>query len=169
MSKNSIIPKTWRESFSELKEDIGRNVERWLGRLKPEERSEAVQELSLADFWQKPLDFAFSQPRVNLDEDDDTITVTAEIPGLRKEDLHIDLDGRQLTIHGQKEESIENKKKGRAHVSELRFGAFTRMLVLPCEVNREKVKAKYRRGVLKLTMPKTEKAKAQRIEIQYEE
>ena len=169
MSKNSIIPKSWRESFSELKEDIGRSVERWLGRLKPEERREAEQELTLADFWQRPFDFSFSQPKVNLDEDDDTITVIAEIPGLRKEDLHIDLDGRQLTIHGQKEESIENKKKGRAHVSELHFGAFTRMLVLPCEVNREKVKAKYRRGVLKLTMPKTEEAKARRVEIQYEE
>lgn len=169
MNKNSIIPKSWRESFSELKEDISHSVERWLGRLKPEERREAEHELTLADFWQRPFDFDFSQPKVNLDEDDDTITVTAEIPGLRKEDLRIDLDGRQLTIHGHKEESIENKKKGRAHVSELRFGAFTRVLALPCEVSREKVKAKYRRGVLKLTMSKTEEAKSRRVEIQYEE
>ena len=74
MNKNSIIPKSWRESFSELKEDISHSVERWLGRLKPEERREAEHELTLADFWQRPFDFDFSQPKVNLDEDDDTIT-----------------------------------------------------------------------------------------------
>ena len=169
MSKHAIIPQSWRESFSELKEDIGQKVEHWLGRLKPEERREAEQELALSDFWQRPFDFSLGQPRVNLEEDDDTLIVTAEIPGLRKEDLHIDLDGRQLTIYGQKEESIEKKSKGRAHFSELRFGAFTRVLTLPCEVDRDKVKAKYRRGVLKLTLPKTEEAKARRIEVTYEE
>jgi HSP20 family protein len=162
-----IIPETWRESLSELKEDVAHLVNHWLSGLKPEERRVAEKELDLAH-WTQAFDFALSQPKVNLEEDGDNIVVTAEIPGLRKEDLHVDIDGRQLTISGQKEQSIENKK-GRCYVSELRFGAFTRILNLPCQVNRDRVKAKYRRGVLKLVLPKSENAKLRRIEVEYEE
>jgi HSP20 family protein len=162
-----IIPETWRESLSELKEDIAHSVNHWLSGLKPEERRSAEKELDLAH-WSQPFDFALSQPKVNLEDDGDTIIVTAEIPGLHKEDLHVDLDGRQLTISGEKEESVENKK-GRCYVSELRYGSFTRMLNLPCQVNRDKVKAKYRRGVLRLSLPKSEDARLRRIEVEYEE
>lgn len=169
MNKNTIIPQSWRESLSELKEEISQKVEHWLGRLKPEERREAEQELALSDFWRGGLDFSFSQPRVNLEEDDDALKVTVEIPGLRKEDLRIDLDGRLLTIHGHKEEITEKKAKGRSHISELRYGSFTRQLVLPCDVEKNLVDAKYRRGVLKLTLPKTEEAKARSIEITFED
>ena len=167
MKKNAIIPKSWRESFNELKEDVVGSVDQWLSKLKPEERQAAEQELGL-DFWPRSLNFALSQPRVNVEVDDDTIIVTAEIPGLHKEDLHIDIDGRQLTISGQKEESIENKK-GHSYVSELRYGSFTRILTLPCEIDRDKVNAKYRRGVLKLTLPKSEEAKSRRVEVHYED
>jgi HSP20 family protein len=162
-----IIPETWRESLSELKEDIAHTVNNWLSSLKPEERRAAEKELDLTS-WSLPFNFTLSQPKVNLEDDGDVLTVTAEIPGLRKEDLQVDIDGRQLTISGQKEESFENNK-GRCYVSELRYGAFTRVLNLPCQVKQDKVKAKYRRGLLRLSLPKSEDAKSHRIELQYEE
>lgn len=162
-----IIPETWRESLSELKEEISHTVNNWLSGLKPEERRAAEKELDLTD-WSRPFDRILGQPKVNLEEEGDALIVTAEIPGLRKEDLHVDIDGRQLTISGQKEESYENKK-GRCYVSELRFGSFTRVLNLPCKVEQDKVKAKYRRGVLKLTLPKSQDVRSHRIEVNYEE
>lgn len=165
--KTQIIPKSWRESVDELREDLTHTINRWLHRLKPDEREAAAKELEL-DFWHQPLGRIFDQPRIDVQEHDDEIIVQAELPGLKKEDLKVDLDGRRLTLYGQKEESRE-EKRGRSHISELRFGSFTRVIPLPCEVDHSNVQAKYRRGLLKLVLPKTEAAKARRIPVTYVE
>lgn len=168
--KTQIIPQSWREKLDDLRGDLLRTTDRWLQRLKPEEREEAAREMA-KDFWQPSFGRLFDLPdlpKVNVEENDDTIEVVAELPGLKKEDLHVDLDGRRLTIHGETRENRE-EKRGRSHVSELRFGSFTRVIPLPCEVEREKTKAKYRHGILKLTLPKTEAAKLRRIPVHYEE
>ncbi len=165
--KTHIIPESWRESLDDLREDLAHTVDRWLRRLKPEERDKAVKELA-PDFWHQPITRFFNQPEIDLEEHDDVITVRAELPGMNKENLEVDLDGRLLTIHGEKEER-RDEKRGRTHISERRFGSFTRTIPLPCEVDRAGVKAKYRRGVLKLILPKTEAAKARRIPVTYEE
>ena len=165
--KTQIIPKSWRDSLGDLREDLSHTVDRWLGRLKPEERDEAARELQWFD-WSKSIDRLFDQPRIDIDEHDDEIVVRAELPGLKKEDIEVDLDGRLLTIYGKREESRE-RKRGRAHVSEMRFGSVTRTVPLPCEVDRSGVKAKYRHGVLRLTLPKTEESKARRIPVEYEQ
>ncbi|MGJ3241710.1 MAG: Hsp20/alpha crystallin family protein [Opitutales bacterium] len=165
--KNQIIPQSWRDSIDELREEIGNTVDRWLSRLKPEERREAETRLDhrLPSFLWNPID---NDPRVNVEEDEDKIRVTAELPGLRKEDLHVEVDDRTLTLSGEKE-TRHQEKRGRVHLSECSFGSFTRVIPLPCEVNRDGAKAKYRHGVLKLTLPKTETAKARRIEVAYDD
>lgn len=165
--KAEIIPKSWRESLDDLREDLTHTVNRWLHRLKPEEREAASKELEL-DFWHQPLTRRFNQPRIDVQEQDDAIVVQAELPGMKKEDIEVDLDGRQLAIYGKKEVSRE-EKRGRFHVSEMHFGSFSRVIPLPCEVDRSKVNAKYRHGVLRLKLPKTEAAKARRIPVAYEE
>jgi len=165
--KNQMIPKSWRESIDELREDIGRTVDRWLSRLKPDQRREAETSIGF-DLWDQPWSLAGINPRVDVTEDDANVLVTVEIPGLRKEDLSVDLDNRTLTISGHKE-SRSYEKQGRTHVSECRYGSFIRVIPLPCEVIREKVKAKYRLGVLRLTLPKTESAKARTIDVTYED
>ncbi|WPJ97612.1 Hsp20/alpha crystallin family protein [Coraliomargarita algicola] len=163
--KGSIIPQSWRSSLDELREDIAHCVDRWLQRLKPEDRAQGAQALT-TDFWNESFLPAFNGPRMNVQENDDELVVTAELPDMRQDEIHVDLDGRLLRIHGQKEESRE-KVRGHAHISELRFGAFSRVVELPCEVDQARTVAKYRRGVLKLTLPKTEQAKARKIKVQY--
>ncbi len=165
--KTQIIPKSWRDSLGDLREDLSHTVDRWLGRLKPEERDEAARELQGFD-WPRSIDRLFNQPRIDIDEHEDEIVVRAELPGLKKEDIEVDLDDRLLTIYGKREETRE-RKRGRAHVSEMHFGSVTRTIPLPCEVDRSKVKAKYRHGVLRLSLPKSEEAKARRIPIDYED
>ena len=166
MSKNTIIPQSWRNSLGELREDIVNTVDHWISRLKPGERDAVKKELEL-EFWQQPLSQLSNLPKIDLNEEVDTIHITAELPGLRKEDLSVQLDGQLLTLSGYKE-SHREEKRAHALLSECRFGSFSRTITLPCEVDRDRIKAKCRNGVLKLTLPKTEDAKARQIKIQYE-
>ena len=90
--------------------------------------------------------------------------VRAELPGLRSEDFTVETTADRLTIRGEK--SVESEEQGRGfHRVERRYGAFVRSVALPCEVDRDRAEASYRNGVLRVTLPKTEAAKASRIKI----
>lgn len=166
MSKE-LIPASLRESLKELSEDLSDTVEHWFDKIKPGSTSNTEHEQS-SDFWTRHDRWSLDRPNIDIDEDDDTIYVTAELPGLDKKNLNVDLDGRILTLSGEKT-SHNEKKHGRSRVSECRYGTFSRSITLPCEVKCDAVKARYRHGVLKLTLPKTEDAKARRIDIDYED
>ncbi|MDQ8181962.1 Hsp20/alpha crystallin family protein [Pelagicoccus sp. SDUM812005] len=163
---NQLIPQNWKESLSELREEIGETVDRWISRLKPEQRKEAKDALAKEDPFWNPIRFG-DGPRVEMEESEDAIKVVAELPGLAKEDFQVDLDDRYLTIRGEKSGRSE-RKEGHLHISECSYGSFTRVIPLPCEVDRDKAKAKYKHGELRLVLPKTESAKARRIEISVE-
>ncbi len=163
---NQIVPQNWKESLSELRREIGDTVDRWISRLKPEHRSEAKNALAQEDSFWNPIRFD-GAPRVEMEESDDAIKVTAQLPGLTKDDFHVDLDDRYLTLRGEKTGRSE-RKEGHLHISECSYGSFSRVIPLPCEIDRDKVKAKYKNGELKLVLPKTESAKARRIEISIE-
>lgn len=103
-------------------------------------------------------------PALDLYEDKDNIFVKAEVPGMKKEDIDVSLHENALTISGerkyeQKHEEAENYR------SERFFGRFTRSVTLPVPVEGEKVKASYKDGILTITLPKSEKAKAKQIEV----
>lgn len=104
-------------------------------------------------------------PSVDLSETDDRIRVTAEIPGVNVEDLDISVQGDVLTISGQKEEEKTDEQED-FYRSERHFGSFVRRVPLPAPVDSENVDARFRRGVLTITMNKTESARPRRIEIQ---
>ncbi|MBD5781211.1 Hsp20/alpha crystallin family protein [Pelagicoccus sp. NFK12] len=163
---NQLIPQHWKESLGELREEIGETVDRWISRLKPEQRKEAKNALAEEDPFWNPIRFG-GGPRIEMEESDTTIKIVAELPGLAKEDFQVDLDDRYLTIRGEKSGRNE-RKEGHLHISECSYGSFTRVIPLPCEVERDKVKAKYKNGELRLVLPKTESAKARRIEISVE-
>jgi HSP20 family protein len=97
-------------------------------------------------------------PAVNIIENKDYFQVSMAIPGMKKNDFNIDVDGNMLTISSEKEESKDdsNEKYTRKEYS---FSSFSRSFTLPEEVNREKIEAVYEEGVLKLTLPKREEAK----------
>ena len=97
-------------------------------------------------------------PAVNITENKDEYLVSLAVPGMKKDDFRIDLDGNMLTISSEKEESKEEKDKKFTRM-EYNFTSFTRSFTLPEEINREKIDAKYEEGVLKISLPFRDGAK----------
>jgi HSP20 family protein len=106
-------------------------------------------------------------PRTDVTETDDTMTITAELPGLEAKDVDISLSGDVLTIKGEKKQEKEEKDE-RYHRVERTYGAFSRMVRLPAPVAADKIKATVKNGVLTVTLPKTEEAKQKAIPIAVE-
>lgn len=96
-------------------------------------------------------------PAVDIYETDKAWTIHAELPGVRKEDIKIDLSGDMITISGESKSSQEYAKD-QARYQERREGVFSRSLSLPDNVDRDKIQAKYENGVLTVEMPKTKDA-----------
>jgi len=101
---------------------------------------------------------SLSVPAVNITENKDNYEVSLAVPGLKKDDFKIDVDGNMLTISSEKEETKEEKEKTFTR-KEYNYSSFSRSFTLPEEVNKEKIEAKYEDGVLKLTLPRKEEAK----------
>lgn len=97
-------------------------------------------------------------PAVNITENKDEFMVSLAIPGMKKEDFNIDIEGNMLTISSEKEETIEEKEDKYTR-KEFNYSSFSRSFSLPDEVNMEKIDARYVDGVLKLSLPKKEEAK----------
>jgi len=98
-------------------------------------------------------------PSVDVSETDKELTITAELPGLAEKDIEVTLSDDMLTIKGEKKEEEEEKKKD-YYLMERRFGAFQRSFRLPDTVDKDKIDAAFKNGVLTITMPKTGKARA---------
>ena len=90
-------------------------------------------------------------PRLDLSEADNTYTLTAELPGMEEKDVEVSISGDLLTIKGEKRTEKKDEKK---HIEEIHYGSFERSLTVPEDVDRDKVKASFKNGVLTLTMPK---------------
>jgi HSP20 family protein len=103
-------------------------------------------------------------PRVDVVEGKGEITVRAEIPGCEAKDINVELDGRTLTISGEKKQEKEEKNEN-YHRVERSYGSFCRMVELPREVNPEDIDATYKKGVLKLVLEKVQATEAKKIEI----
>ena len=104
------------------------------------------------------------RPSINLSENDNEYIVTAELPGMDENDVSVELRNGGLIIKGEKKHESEEKKDGYIY-SERSYGSFNRQIPLPDEIDVEKVDAKFKKGVLKITLPKTEKAKASHKQI----
>ena len=119
------------------------------------------------DFLPEQFPFAQNFPSVDVSETEDEIIVRAEVPGLEAEDLDLSITGDVLTIKGEKKEEKDEKEKD-AHRREVRYGAFSRTVRLPGSVDVKKVNAECRKGVLKVTLGKTESEKAKTITVKGE-
>lgn len=104
-------------------------------------------------------------PAVDVFEEADNIRITAEIPGVRPEDIKISVEGNLLTIHGTKQQEAEEKTE-RVHRYERTYGVFERSFTLPASVEQKDIKANYDNGVLTITLPKSERAKPRQIEVE---
>ncbi|MCX5685321.1 MAG: Hsp20/alpha crystallin family protein [Planctomycetota bacterium] len=96
-----------------------------------------------------------SWPRIDLEETDDEVVVTADVPSLEAEDIEVTLGESSLTIKGAKTTELEERKRD-YNMMETHSGSFYRTIQLPAEVNADRVEARCRNGRLKVTLPKTE-------------
>jgi HSP20 family protein len=148
----------WRP-FSELS-NIEREAERMFG-----------------DFFRRPFlgmtwpdrfrEVGIREPAIEVYEEKDDMVIKAEVPGMKKEDLEINLSGNMLTIKGEKKQEEEVKKKG-YYYSERSYGSFLRTIDLPKEVQTEKARANFKDGVLEVRLPKTEEAKRKEVKVKVE-
>jgi HSP20 family protein len=97
-------------------------------------------------------------PAVNIVEHKDEYQVSLAVPGMKKDDFKIDVEGNMLTISSEKEENKEEKEKKFTR-KEYNYSSFSRTFTLPEEINKEKIEAKYDEGVLKITLPRRDEAK----------
>lgn len=100
-------------------------------------------------------------PIVDVNETAKEIRVTAELPGMKEKDLEVSLLDGSLYIQGEKREEHE-EEKGENYRCERQYGAFQRVVALPSEVDADKIKASFKKGVLKVTLPKTKEAQSNR-------
>jgi HSP20 family protein len=107
-------------------------------------------------------------PRAKVDvaEKNGAYLVTAELPGVKKEDIHVAIDGPQVTLEAEVKREKEASKDERTLHSERVYGKVVRSFTLPQEVDESKAEAKFRDGVLELTLPKKAAAQRKQITIQ---
>ena len=146
----NIVP--W-EPFRELV-DIGRVFDRFFGRnivpLRP------VLGLLGDGVW---------SPAIDVCDKKDRLVVKAELPGIDKKDVKVNIDGDILSIRGEAKKEQEVKEKD-YYCSEIAYGNFCRAISLPVEVEKEKAAASYKDGILTIDLPKAKEAKSKEIDIQ---
>ena len=103
-------------------------------------------------------------PSVDISETKDKLVIKAELPGLDAKDVNVSISGDLLTIKGEKKKEEEEKDEHH-HYMERYYGSFQRSFQLPVNVKTDKIEATFDKGVLKVTLPKTEEAQKKEIEI----
>jgi len=104
-------------------------------------------------------------PAVDVIQEEDRFHVRADLPGMKREDIQITLDGDTLGIAGEKKSEHEEKHDG-FYREERSCGTFSRIIVLPASVDSDRIEASYRDGVLDVVIPKSDSAKPKQIKIQ---
>lgn len=104
-------------------------------------------------------------PAVDVSEDEKGYTVTAELPGLAENDIEVTVSEDALVLKGEKRQEKEETTKN-YYLSERSYGSFQRVFPLPSEVDRDKIAARFAKGVLTITLPKTPVVQQQRKKIE---
>ena len=116
-------------------------------------------------FWRRGFHFG-ATPKVDIVEKDNRYEITAELPGIDEKNIEISLSDNVLTIKGEKQEEAEEKKKDYV-LSERRYGVFQRSFAVPNGIDVDTVEARFNKGVLTITLPKSPEAqkKEKKVEI----
>lgn len=116
------------------------------------------------DDWEGPAALASWTPALDVAEREDAVVVQAELPGIQADDIELSVHGDTLVISGEKKTATDEQKDSFSHV-ERRYGKFMRTVLLPGEVDGDRIEARHHDGVLTVTLPKSEKAKPKRIPV----
>ena len=113
---------------------------------------------------EEELNVGTFHPAVDIYEEDKGITLKAELPGIKKEDVHLEINDGVITLRGERKFEKEDKKDN-YHRIERSYGSFNRSFTLPSTVDRDKIKAHYKDGILEVTLPTAEEAKPKSIPV----
>ena len=119
------------------------------------------------DAFTRPLSIAgngWAVPAVDMYQTDNEVVVKAALPGMKADDVQLNVTGEVLTIKGEIKQKDEVKEKA-YHLREQRWGMFERSVILPTEVVADKAKADFENGILTISLPKAEEAKPKSISI----
>lgn len=103
-------------------------------------------------------------PAVDLSETDDAYLIEADVPGIKQQDIQLEVDGQIVTIKGERKEEVE-QDEDRYHRVERHSGAFRRAIRIPGVFDADAAKATFENGVLRVTLPKREESKPKRIKV----
>jgi HSP20 family protein len=117
----------------------------------PESREEALTSTTFA-------------PPVDVYEDEHSVTLKIEVPGIEEKDIDIRIENNTLTVHGERKFEKEEKEENYRRV-ERQYGSFTRTFTLPNSVDQDGVQANYEKGVLKIKLAKKAEAKPKQIKV----
>ncbi len=106
-------------------------------------------------------------PSVDIYETESDIVLKAELPEVNQKDIKINIEDNVLTLKGERKFEKETKEEN-YHRMERSYGSFSRSFTLPGSINKDNVKASYKNGVLKITMPKKEESKPKQISVNVE-
>jgi HSP20 family protein len=155
------LSRTWdslREGWEHLRERAGGAVTRFIPARSPDQVESPGDRIALrAPDW--------GVMAADVQETDDEVTVRLEAPGMEAGDFDLEVVDHTLRVRGEKR--VENEEtRGRLYVLESAYGHFERLVPLPAEVDQNGAKARYRRGVLRVTLPKSERSRRRRIEVE---
>ncbi len=146
-------PPTRWNPFKEL-EEMEKRLSSYFGRTSVPSRGDKQEAIIVAEW----------SPLVDISEDDKEYVIKAEIPEMKKEDIKLNVNDDVLTITGERK--YEKEEKGtKYHRVERAYGSFMRSFTLPEDADGSKVNAEYKDGLLKVHLPKSEKAKPKAIEV----
>ncbi len=106
-------------------------------------------------------------PTVDVYEDTDAIVIKADLPGMKQEDIDIEMNGDMLTIRGERKFEDEERRDNYVRV-ERQYGTFQRTFTIGVPIEPNKVKATYRNGILELNIPKAEAVKPKKVQVSTE-
>jgi len=106
-------------------------------------------------------------PDIDVIEKEDKVILKADLPGIKKEDVNISIEGGSLKIRGERKREKEEQKEN-YYYCERSFGSFSRSITLPAGIKKEDIKARYKNGTLTVEMPKTEEARKKEVQINVE-
>jgi HSP20 family protein len=115
--------------------------------------------------WRMELPERAPQIKLDVHENDASYTVKAEVPGVSKDDIDVRIEGNRVTLSAEVKKDTEEKKDGRVLRSERQYGYASRSFTLACDVDETKSEAKYKDGILELTLPKKTKTSSKRLPI----
>lgn len=136
------------------------------------EEMERMFEQFMPQSWMQSLkmqhpSFTENLPQVDVIDQDNTIVINATLPGVKKEDLEVSTTDHSVTIRGSTREE-QKEEKGEYYRREIRSGNFLRTVPLPASIDESAIKAKFKDGLLEITLPKLESEKRHNVKIDIE-